>query len=196
MGFNPAQMAQVSMMGSVAGGITSAFGAFSGAQAQKSGLKAQAGIADTNARIAEMSAQSTLDAGQKESGRYTLQVGNLKSKQRAAMAANGVDLGVGNAAETLASTEIIKEIDKNQIEANSIRSAWGLRTQATNYQNEALVKRATASSISPFTAGATSLLGSATAVAKSWYNYDQVSKSTPQPTADPIYDMGTAKGWW
>ena len=196
MGFNPAQMAQASLMGSVAGGITSAFGAFSGAQAQKSGLKAQAAIADTNARITEMSAQSTLDAGNKEIGRYTLSAGKAKGAQRAAMAANGVDLGVGNAAETLASTEIIKEIDKNQIEANSIRSAWGLRTQATNYQNEALTKRAQAGSISPFTAGATSLLGSATSVASSWYNCDKVSKSTPQPAADPIYDMGTAKGWW
>lgn len=193
MGFN---LAQMSLAAQGAGGIASAFGAFSGAQAQKSGLKAQAAIADTNARITEMSAQSTLDAGNKEIGRYTLSAGKAKGAQRAAMAANGVDLGVGNAAETLASTEIIKEIDKNQIEANSIRSAWGLRTQATNYQNDALVKRATAGSISPFATGATSLLNSATAVASSWYSYSKTKDALAQPAADPIFDMGTSKGWW
>ena len=55
MGFNPAQ---ISMAGQVAGGVTSAFGAFYGAQAQKSSLKTQAAIAETNARITEMAAQS------------------------------------------------------------------------------------------------------------------------------------------
>lgn len=196
MGFNPAQLAQASMIGSVGGGITSAIGAFSSAQSQKSSLKAQAAISDTNARIAEMSAQSVLSAGQKEVAKYTLQAGNVKGKQRASMAANGIDLGVGNAAETLASTEIIKEIDKNQIEANSIRSAWGLRTQSTNYQNDSMIKRATAGSISPFAAGATSLLNSATSVASSWYNYNKTILKEANQSSDPIESLGTAKGWW
>lgn len=191
MGFNPAQ---ISMAGQVAGGVTSAFGAFYGAQAQKSSLKTQAAIAETNARITEMAAQSQLAAGQKEIARYTLSAGKTKSSQRAAMAANGVDLGEGNAAETLASTEIIKEIDKNQIEANSIRSAWGLRTQATSYQNEALIKRATAGNISPMMAGATSLLGSASSVAKSWYDYNNSTKNTVQPVTS-TYEA-TRDGWY
>ena len=47
------------------------------------------------------------------------------------------DLGVGNAAETLASTDIMKEVDANTTMANAIRNAWGYRMQGTNFTNEA-----------------------------------------------------------
>ena len=45
--------------------------------------------------------------------------------------------------------------------ANAVRSAWGYRTQAVNFENEALTKRATAGAINPFGSAAGSLLGSA-----------------------------------
>ncbi len=54
-----------------------------------------------------------------------MDAGQVKGKQRASQAANGVDLSVGSAAEVRASTDIITEIDKQQIETNAIR-AMGL----------------------------------------------------------------------
>jgi len=92
--------------------------------------------AEANAKIAEMGAESALHQGQQQSAALTLKAGQMKSSQRAAMAANGIDLGVGNAAEIQASTDIMKEIDKNQIEANAIRTAWGYRTQGVAAQIE------------------------------------------------------------
>lgn len=92
--------------------------------------------AEANAKIAEMGAQSALAQGQQQVAALTLKAGQMKSTQRAAMAANGIDLGEGNAVDVQASTEIMKEIDKNQIEANAIRTAWGYRTQGVAAQIE------------------------------------------------------------
>lgn len=128
-------------------------------------------MADINARIAELGARQELFKGQAEVGKLTMAAGQLKSRQRTAMAANGIVLGEGSAAEIAASSDILKEIDKNTIEANAVRSAWGYRTQGVNYQSDAAAKRGTASSISPFAAGASSLLSSAGQVAKSWYQF-------------------------
>lgn len=94
-------------------------------------------VGKVNAQIAEMGAQAELQKGEHQVASLTLQAGQLKSRQRAAMAANGIDLGEGNAAEVQASTDIMKEIDKNQIEQNAIRSAWGYRTQGAAQQIEA-----------------------------------------------------------
>ena len=173
MGIPSVQLAQVSLVGQMGGMATSAIGSYYSAATQKATLQGQAAIADTNARIAELGAQSTLNQGQQQVANLTLKAGQLKGSQRAAMAANGIDLGVGNAAEIQASTDIMKEVDANTLEANAVRTAWGYRTQATNYQNEALAARATAGAISPGMSAVSSLLGSAGTVASSWYQYSK-----------------------
>ncbi len=157
------------MLLQIGGAVTSAVGSYYSALNQKNNLKFQADLAEINARLAETSAQSILLQGQQQVGALTLSAGHLKGRQRASLAANGIDLGVGSAAEIQASTDIMKEIDANTLTANAVRSAWGVRTQATNYQNEAIAARATASTISPFGSFATSLMGSAGSVAQSWY---------------------------
>lgn len=154
-----------------AGMASGAVGSFYSARMSKRKLAFEAGMADINARLAETGAQQELFKGQAEVGALTLQAGQLKSRQRTAMAANGIVMGEGSAAEIQASTDIMAAIDKNTIEANAVRSAWGLRTQGANYQSEAIAKRGTAGSISPFSAGASSLLTSAGRVASSWYQF-------------------------
>jgi len=205
MGFTSSQLATASLIGQIGGGVTSAVGSYFSAATQKATLKGQAAIADANARIAdanasavrttadvnariaELGAQSALLQGQQQVGALTLKAGQLKSRQRASLAANGIDLGVGNAAEIQASTDIMSEIDRNTIEANAVRSAWGYRTQAVNFQNEALMaqsngwayrtdaenKRATAGGINPLGSATGSLLGSAASVAGSWYSLNK-----------------------
>ncbi|WP_334157923.1 hypothetical protein [Oryzomicrobium sp.] len=153
----------------IGGALTGAMGAYSAAKSQKSALQFQADIAGINARIAELGAQSALAQGERQIGALTLKAGQVKSGQRAAMAANGIDLGVGNAAEVQASTDIMKEIDANTVNSNAVRSAWGYRTQGASYQNDALIKRATADGTSAGSAATASLLGSAGSVAQNWY---------------------------
>lgn len=152
------------------GAISSGIGAFSSALAKRAEMQGAADIADLNARLAETAAQSELRRGQDAVGQATARAGQIKGSQRAALAANGVDLGEGSAAEVLTSTDIMKEEEAHGITAQAVASAWGYRTQATNYQNQARSARASAKSISPLMAGASSLLGSGGQIASSWYN--------------------------
>jgi hypothetical protein len=159
----------------IGGALSSGIGSFYQAKANKYQLQTQAVIDDTNARISEMGAQSALNQGQKEIANLTLQAGQLKSSQRASMAANGIDLGTGSAAEVQASTDIMKEIDVNQANANTVKNAWGYRMQGVNYQNQSLAARAGASSISPIGSATTSLMSGATQVASNWYTNQRMT---------------------
>ncbi len=214
-----------------AGAGSSLISSYYGAKSQKSSLQFQsniahlnAGLANTNANsieaignsnadailatgnfnstIAELGAQSALSAGQQQIAAQTLKAGQLKGMQRAAMAANGIDLGTGSAAEVQVSDDIIKNLDTDTLRANAARTAWGyraqgmeaklnaqlqalntrtqakaqainMRTGAIGMETDALLKRGSAAGISPIAAGFTSLLGSAGGVSDSWYRYAQ-----------------------
>ena len=179
-----------------AGAAMGTVGSYYSAQNTKSNLQLQANLADTNAQIAELGAQSALAQGAKEEQRSRLQTTALKKSQRVALAANGVDLGQGSAAELLTSTDLMGDIDANTIKANAVRSAWGYRTQATNYQNQALMNRASAGAISPGAGAVASLLGSAGSVGQSWYLFNQVGAKGFGEKA-VMQDSGKATGsWW
>lgn len=156
---------------SLSGMAMSVVGNYYAAQSQKSRMAFQARMAEINSQLEEKSAQAALRQGELQAGALSLKAGQIKSSQRAHLAASGVDLGVGSAAEQLATTDVMKEIDMNTIQSNALATAWGHRIQATNFDNEALMARASAGSISPGMSAATSLLGSAPSVANSWYVY-------------------------
>lgn len=193
-------MASIGMQ--AAGALTSAVGSYYGAKTQKSNLNTQAAMADLNARMAETSAETELMRGQRMEQGAMLRTAQIKSSQRASMAANGVDLGSDTAVNVLTSTDTMGQIDANTIAANAVRSAWGYRTQATNYQNQALIQRASASSINPGMSAMSSLLGSAGQVASSWYSMNKAGALTADPVAsanktdDPIYTLGANRKWW
>ncbi len=156
-----------------AGAASSALGAYYGAQSQKQSLELQANLADINARMSESSAQQTLLTGQRDEQKSRIATANLKGTQRAGMAANGIDLGEGSAAQVLTSTDVMGEVDADTIAANAVRSAWGYRTQGVNQSNQALMSRASAGAINPGQSALTSLLGSAGTVAGNWYQYNK-----------------------
>lgn len=192
MGFSSSQVAQASVASSIGGALTSTVGGFYSASTQKRSLQSEARIAEINANIAEMGAESALLQGQSEIGKLTMQAGQLKGRQRTALAANGVDLGTGNAAEIQASTELMKEIDKETIQTNAARSAWGYRTQAMNFRNQAAFNRATANGINPGAGALTSLISGATSVASNWYSFQKEGAFGATTASD-----GTVtNNWW
>lgn len=152
------------------GAATSAVGAYYGAQGQKAGFEGQAAIQEINARASDEAARGALLMGERASTAQKLRSARLKATQTTTLAANGVDLGEGSPLRTLTDTDALGQLDAITIEANAVRSAWGYKTEATNYRNDALMRGAAAGAISPETAFATSLLGSAGSVASSWYN--------------------------
>lgn len=173
-----------------AGAAASAVGSYYSAQSQKSSLNLQASLADINAQTAESTAQSALLAGDRQEQSVRLRTAQLKSKQTVALAANGVDLSQGSALRTLTDTDVMGDIDANTVKANAVRAAWGYRTQATSFQNQALTSRAGASAVSPLMAGATSLLGGASQVAGSWYAFNKSGAfSTPTDGGSSIDEV-------
>jgi len=171
---NTNTLGSMGLIGSFFGAANSAIGTYYNAKSQASSLAHSAAMAEINARISETGAQSALLSGVKEVGRLTLKGGQIKSAQKVALAANGVQMGEGSAAELVASTDLMIAIDANQIMANAVQSAWGHRTQGANYQAEALTKAAAGSSISPFGMATGSLLGSAGSVASQWYQFNKL----------------------
>lgn len=173
MGIGTGALATASLAGQSAGAAASAVGAYYGARSQQLQLRGAAQIAELNAQQSELAAQQEMRRGESAVAAVSRNAGAVKGAQRAAMAANGINLGDGSAAEVLTSTDIAKEEDINTITANAVRAAWGQRMESTNFRNDALAKRAGADSISPGSSGVTSLLGSATNIATSWYSLNK-----------------------
>ncbi|MDR0250183.1 MAG: hypothetical protein LBI35_02565 [Burkholderiales bacterium] len=138
------------------------------AQIQQNNWLAQANIAEHNARMMDFAKQTVYAQGQHEAARLGLQVGKVKGRQRAALGASGVDLGVGSAGEVQASTEVMRQIDVNTIETNAMLKAFGFENQVTHYRNQAAMARVTAEGYDPRLARRLSLLESAPSVARSW----------------------------
>lgn len=156
------------------GALTTGIGSYFSAKAQKATYAGQASIADTNAQLAEDSAQSALMAGAKQEQAKMLETTDVVGKQVTGFAANGIDVsGGGSVDNVISSTKTMGEIDADTINANAVRQAWGYRIQATGYKNQALQDRATSSGINPAMQGATSLMSSGGQVAESWYKMNK-----------------------
>lgn len=188
----------------VAGLGTSASASYWNARSQKSALNYQANIADLNAQLSELGAESALSTGQQQAGKISMQAGQVLGRQRAVLAGNGVDLGTGSAAEMQASTSILKQIDMNTVQANAVRNAWGYREQGLDFRTQAAMGRASAAGMSPALGAATTLLGGAGQVASNWYLLSQKgafgNTTTPvggEPTlGSSIYDRSTYYNDW
>jgi hypothetical protein len=176
-------MSQTGSIFAIGGAVTGAIGSYYAAQNQKAQLESQASsmrfqsdISALNAAQAEFTAQQILRAGQQKQGQIGLRAGKIKSSQRASMAARGIDLGVGSAVETIATTDLMKEIDMLTVNADTVRSSEAARLQRQNYLTASALQDVSASnlaasgdSISPFMAAGSSILGSAGSVANAWY---------------------------
>lgn len=177
-----AALRNVGLLTSVLGGINSAIGTYYAAKtaqyqerSQASSFAFQSNMAAINASRAEMTAQSIEESGKSQVAAATMRAGQEKAGATATMAARGIVLGTGNAAEISASMDIEKDLNVLAINSNTTRQAWAAREQATNYKNESLLDRTSAvnatrsaDSISPIGSTVNSLLGSATQIAGQW----------------------------
>lgn len=176
------QLKNIGLITSVLGGINSAIGTFYAAKtaqyqerSQASGFAFQSDMASINATRANITAESIDEAGRNQVANYTMQEGQQKASATASMAARGIALGVGSAADVSASMDVEKDLNVLAINSNTTRQAWAAREQGTNYQNQASVDRTSAvnttrsaNSISPFGNTVNSLLGSATQISGQW----------------------------
>lgn len=166
-------MAINAMIAQTGGGLNQAVGQYYQAQGQKTALKLQARMNEINAKITEGQARDTLMRGERQEQAARMSAAQLKSTQRTALAAQGMELGSETAAAIQTSTDYLSEMDVNTIRANALREAWGYRMEATNLRGEAAVTRATARGIDPAGQALGSLLTSAAEIGGSYASFKQ-----------------------
>jgi hypothetical protein len=164
------------------GSITGAIGSFYAAQSQQNQLKMQAQnqrfaaeMGRINQRAAEFTAGQVGREGAARFGQYSMRAGQARASAQAALAARGAVLGVGSAKEIIGSMDLVKEIDRLNINAATVREqeaarlrAFNIGTGATMADISAQNLQATAGTIYPGLALGTSLLGGATDIATTW----------------------------
>lgn len=105
--------------------------------ANKKSGKASAEIAENNARLAADDAKNASAMGDRESEQQAWRTRALLGRQRASIAAQGIDEQVGTPSEILGETAMFGEIDQQSIRLNAARNAWGFNAQVTNIRNQA-----------------------------------------------------------
>lgn len=155
--------------------IGAAVGAFISSKATSYVLKQQAEINKINEARMQMGYESALRAGESQISKVTREAGAIKAKQKTAMAANGVSLGVGSAAEITASTEANKKLDVRTIQENALANSWGYATKATQYSALSTAQAMGAQYASDTAISSTIAKGleSVGTVADRWYYYNR-----------------------
>lgn len=171
---------------SVAGSVVGAIGQYQQASAAKTAAKYESAVASANAKVAEFKAQDVQDRAQQDAENLGRQIAAVRGKQKATIAANGIDLSSGSAQSLLDATDFYGALDQATLANNANKDKWSLQQQASNYKAEAQMQSSRASSISPFTSLATSLLGSAGKLADKW--------SVKNPAGEEPY-FGSGSAW-
>ncbi len=137
--------------------------------------QAQARAARANRRFTNQSAEDVIERGGEEVAAYQRELSQVTGQQRVGLAAQGIDLSQGTAAEIARQTRAIGEQDVATIRRNIEREAWGIRTQANiNYRAGMAQSQASA-----FGAAGTLL----SAAGSGWSAYQ--SRRAPTPAAIP-----------
>ncbi len=104
---------------------------------QKAMYNYQAKVNEENARIAQENANVQRQQGIEEARLQRIKAASTIGSQKAAMAANGVDVTQGTSLDVIADTAAMGELDALQTQYNYEAKARGYEAQAGNFQNQA-----------------------------------------------------------
>lgn len=121
--------------------LLGAYGAVQQGEAQAAASNYNAKVADMNATLSERRARDALERGQKEEQHKRTEVQRILGQQRAAQAANGVDLTFGSPLDTIVDTAVLGEMDALTIRTNSAREAYDYRVDAVNKRADGTLNR-------------------------------------------------------
>lgn len=102
-------------------------------------------VMSMNAVLAERRAKDALERGAKAEQAKRMEVAQLQGRQRAAMAANGVDITYGSALDTIVDTAYLGELDALTIRRNAAREAYDFNVDAVSGRADAGLARSNAS---------------------------------------------------
>lgn len=105
-----------------AGTMASAYGTYQQGQAANDAAK-------YNAKMAEYAAQDAQRRGEEEAAAIQRKASSLKSSQRVAQAAHGLDVGYGTAQDLQDETDFFGQMDAATARTNAANQAWSYRSQ-------------------------------------------------------------------
>lgn len=143
-------------------GIAVAGGLYTADQQKKAGQYEQE-VAEQNARLDRVRQDQAREAGNIAEEQQRARVRQVLASQRAAFAAQGVDIGTGTPLEVLGETAGMGYADALTVRSNALREAWGYGVSATNEQNRGRFARWSGNAQATGT-----LLSTASTVAGQW----------------------------
>ncbi len=133
----------------------------------------QAQVAKNNAALLDVAAGDTRAAGQTAASNLKTETGRLVASQKAAQAANGVDVNVGSAVEVRDATQALGDMDAMTLQYNAMREAYGYQAQAANERSAASAAKRTGNAAlasGALKAGST-LISGASALSDKWASF-------------------------
>jgi hypothetical protein len=121
-------------------------GQFMQGQSAYTNAKYQQSAANANAALASQQAKDSIVETQQQAARRYREAGNLEGQQQAAMAANGIDINYGSAADVLRDDKMIAGEDVGNIYTQGARQEQGYLTDAYNYRLKASAAKSEAKS--------------------------------------------------
>jgi hypothetical protein len=122
--------------GAMAMGAYTMFSGVSDAAAKSEQAHHELTMAEQNARFSELQEADAKDRGVRDAARVRGRVRQVRGSQRAALAAQGIDINSGSARDVQTDTETLGALDELTVRNNAWREAWGYKTQALNYRME------------------------------------------------------------
>lgn len=126
--------------------VLGAAGQIQQGQAAAAASNYNAQVADMNAKLSERRARDAIERGQLDEQRKRQEVAQIQGQQRAAMAANGVDLSFGSPLNIIVDTATMGEIDALTIRSSAAREAYDFDVDAVNRRADANLSRMRAKS--------------------------------------------------
>lgn len=165
---------------SVVGTGVAVYGQMQAANAASEAAKYNAQIAQNNQMLANQEAVDAKSRGDIMAQEKANQTAGVLGRQKASLAANGVDVNTGSSVDLESDTMAAGQLDELTIQNNAARESAGYTNQSVNYSNQAAMDEA--SSQQAETAGAlaagSTLLKGAGSVAGSWYNFNYGSRQS------------------
>lgn len=130
----------IAIAATVAAAASAGVGAYSAVQQSKY----QAKVAKANAKLESERVVSEIDRGSEERRNLARRFAAMRGEQRAAMAANGIDVDFGNAADLLGDTEQLYREDTSTSLTNQRDRIRGIDINVANYRSEAAAAKSRA----------------------------------------------------
>ena len=171
-------------------GFTNAASGFAGAKMQANAIKRQAeyqkAMFEVNSKFAELQAQDSVRRGDVAAGNHMSQVRGMIGSQRAAMAAQGIEVDSGSAAEVQADTAAMGAIDAAQIRNNALREAMGYKVEALNasHRGEMAMRAGQAEAKATIATGGLNALSKASSTLQKYK--ETRSKSSPKTKSEAL----------